>query len=65
MPTATPPDQVEVVLAKAVARPTIGTQRLVDHLADRGCACRRLESRRFCDATASVDGPSGWPRWPS
>jgi transposase len=36
MPTATPPDQVEVVLAEAVARPTIGAQRLVDHLAERG-----------------------------
>jgi len=36
MPTATPPDQVEAVLAEAVARPTIGAQRLVEHLADRG-----------------------------
>jgi transposase len=36
LPTATPPDQVEAVLAEAVARPTIGAQRLVDHLADRG-----------------------------
>jgi transposase len=36
MPTATPPDQVETVLAEAVARPTIGAQRLVEHLAERG-----------------------------
>jgi transposase len=36
MPTATPPDQVEAVLAEAVARPTIGARRLVDHLAERG-----------------------------
>ena len=36
MPTATPPDQVEAVLAEALVRPTIGAQRLVDHLADRG-----------------------------
>ena len=36
MPNATPPDQVEAVLAEAVARPTIGAQRLVEHLADRG-----------------------------
>jgi transposase len=35
-PTATPPDQVEAVLAEAVAHPTIGARRLVDHLADRG-----------------------------
>jgi hypothetical protein len=36
MPTATPPDQVQAVLAEAVARPTIGAQRLVEHLAERG-----------------------------
>jgi transposase InsO family protein len=36
MPTAAPPNQVEAVLAEAVARPTIGARRLVDHLADRG-----------------------------
>jgi transposase InsO family protein len=36
MPTATPPDQVEVVLAEAIARPTLGARQLVCHLADRG-----------------------------
>jgi transposase InsO family protein len=36
LPTATPPDQVEAVLAEAVARPTIGARRLVEHLAVRG-----------------------------
>jgi transposase len=36
MPTATPPDQVEAVLAEAVARPTLGARQLVDHLAVRG-----------------------------
>jgi transposase len=36
MPTATPPDQVEAVLAEAAARPTIGARRLVEHLAERG-----------------------------
>jgi transposase len=36
MATATPPDQVQTVLAEAVARPTIGARRLVDHLAVRG-----------------------------
>jgi transposase len=36
MPTATPPDQVEAVLAEAVARPTLGARQLVSHLADRG-----------------------------
>jgi transposase len=34
--TATPPDQVEAVLAEAVARPTLGARQLVDHLAVRG-----------------------------
>jgi len=36
MPTATPPDQVEAVLAEAVARPTLGARQLVWHLAERG-----------------------------
>ena len=36
MPTATPPDQVEAVLAEAIARPTLGARQLVGHLADRG-----------------------------
>ena len=36
MPTATPPDQVEAVLAEALARPTLGARQLVSHLADRG-----------------------------
>jgi transposase-like protein len=65
MPTATPPDQVEAVLAEAVARPTIGAQRLVDHLADRGYACRPPGSRRSCGVTSSADALSGWPPWPS
>jgi hypothetical protein len=30
MPTATPPEQVEAVLAEAVTRPTIGAKRLVE-----------------------------------
>jgi transposase len=36
MPTATPPDEVQAVLAEAVARPTLGARQLVDHLAERG-----------------------------
>jgi transposase-like protein len=36
MPTATPPEQVEAVLAEAVARPTLGARQLTGHLADRG-----------------------------
>jgi hypothetical protein len=35
MPTATPPDQVEAVLAEAVARPTLGARQLVGHLTDQ------------------------------
>jgi transposase-like protein len=65
MPTATPPDQVEAVLAEAVARPTIGAQRLVDHLADRGYACRPRVSRGSSGVTSSVAVLSGWPPWPS
>jgi transposase InsO family protein len=36
MPNATPPHVVEAVLAEAVARPTLGAGRLVEHLAERG-----------------------------
>jgi transposase InsO family protein len=63
MPTATPPDQVEAVLAEADARPTIGARRLVDYLADRGV--RPSASRRSSGATASAGAPSAWPPWPS
>jgi transposase-like protein len=59
MPTATPPDQVEAVLAEAVARPTIGAQRLVDHLADRGYGCRPPASRRSSAGIAWAAAPSG------
>jgi hypothetical protein len=48
IPTETPPDQVEAVLAEAVARPTVGAQRLVDHLADRGIPLSAPVSRRSC-----------------
>ena len=65
MPTATPPDQVEAVLAEAVARPSIGAQRLVDHLADRGCAGQPRACRSSCGATGWGAGPSGWPPWPN
>ena len=65
MPTATPPDQVEAVLAEAVARPTLGARQLVGHLADRGCACRRRACRSSRGVTGSAAAPSGWPRWPS
>ena len=36
MPNATPPEVVEVVLAEAVARPTLGARRLLEHLEERG-----------------------------
>jgi transposase InsO family protein len=35
MPNATPPDVVEIVLAEAIARPTLGGRRLLEHLAER------------------------------
>jgi transposase InsO family protein len=38
MPNACPPEVVEVVLAEAVARPTLGARRLLEHLAERGVA---------------------------
>jgi len=48
MPTATPPEQVEVVLAEAVARPTIGARRLVEHLAERGVRLSPSGGSRSC-----------------
>jgi transposase InsO family protein len=38
MPNATPPDVVEAVLAEAIARPTLGARRLLEHLEPRGVA---------------------------
>lgn len=35
MPNATPPDVVEIILAEAIARPTLGARRLLEHLAER------------------------------
>lgn len=34
-PNATPPHVIEIVLAEAVARPTLGARRLLEHLGDR------------------------------
>jgi transposase InsO family protein len=34
-PNATPPHVVEIVLAEAIARPTLGARRLLEHLAER------------------------------
>jgi transposase InsO family protein len=61
MPTATPPDQVEAVLAEAVARPTLGARQLVDHLAVRGVRLSPSGSRSSCAATGSAAAPSGSP----
>lgn len=36
MPNATPPEVVEIILAEAIARPTLGARRLLEHLAERG-----------------------------
>src|SRR5438309_5069050 len=37
-PNACPPEVVEIILAEAVARPTLGARRLLEHLAERGVA---------------------------
>jgi transposase len=65
MPTATPPDQVEAVLAEAVARPTLGARQLVGHLADRRVRLSASGVQKLLRRHRSADGPSGWPRWPS
>src|SRR5829696_5474437 len=35
MPNATAPEIVEIVLAEAIVRPTLGARRLLEHLAER------------------------------
>lgn len=35
MPNAAPPEIIEITLAEAVARPTLGARRLLEHLAER------------------------------
>jgi transposase-like protein len=57
MPTATPPDQVQAVLAEAVARPTLGARQLVCHLAVRGV---RLSAVGGAEAPAAA--PARPPR---
>ena len=80
MPTATPPDQVEAVLAEAVARPTLGARQLVDHLAVRGVRLspsggqkllgrHRLGRRAqradgFIGHTIFWERPVSWTRYP-
>ena len=65
MPTATPPDQVEAVLAEAVARPTLGARHLVGHLADQRVRLSPSGSTSSWGATGSAGGPSGSLPWPS
>ena len=65
MPTATPPEQVEAVLAEAVARPTLGARQLVWHLAERGVRLSPSGCRRSCDVIGWGVGPSGWLPSPS
>jgi transposase-like protein len=65
MPTATPPDQVEAVLAEAIARPTLGARQLVATSPIVGCACRPRACKSSWSATGSADAPSGSPPWPS
>ena len=65
MPTATPPEQVEAVLAEAVARPTWAPASWSGTSPSVGCACRRRGCRRSCDVIGWGVEPSGWLPWPS
>ena len=65
MPTATPPDQVEAVLAEAVARPTLAPASWSATWPTNGCVCRRRGSTSSWGATGSAGGPSGSLPWPS
>jgi transposase-like protein len=65
MPTATPPDQVEAVLAEAVARPpsALGVWSITWPTA--GCGCQPPASRRSSAGIGSAGALSAWPPWPS
>jgi hypothetical protein len=65
LPTATPPDQVEAVLAEAVARPTWAPANWSTTSPIVGCGCRPRGSTSSWVATGSADGPSGSLPWPS
>jgi hypothetical protein len=65
MPTATPPDQVEAVLAEAVAWPTLGARQLAGYLADRGVRLSPSGVQKVLRRHRLGRAPSGWPRWPS
>jgi transposase-like protein len=65
MPTATPPDQVEAVLAEASPAPPSARSAWSTTWPTAGCACRPQVSRRSSGVTSSAAVPSGWPPWPS
>ena len=65
MPTATPPDQVEAVLAEAVADPRSAPSAWSTTWPTAGYGCRPPASRRSSGVIASAAAPSGWPPWSS
>jgi transposase InsO family protein len=65
MPTATPPDQVEAVLAEAVARPALGARQLVDHLAVRGARLSPSGVQKLLRRHQLGRRANGWLPWPS
>jgi hypothetical protein len=62
MPTATPPDQVEAVLAEAVARPPSAPGAWSTTWPSVACACQPLACRSCCAATDSAAAPNALPR---
>jgi serine/threonine protein kinase len=64
MPGGIPAHEEEIILAEAVARPTLGARRLLEHLAERGCIGPGPGSRRCSVAITWAPAGSGWPPWP-
>lgn len=63
-PNAMSIEEVSVILAEAVARPTLGARSLLRHLHARGCTARPREWPRSCTGTTWALPGCAWRPWP-
>ncbi len=64
MPNAIPPETLEIVLAEAVARPTLGARRLLEHLAERKVTLSASGVQKVLVRPVSAVATSGLPPGP-
>src|SRR6266581_3311667 len=60
MPNGIPAHQEEIILAEALARPTLGARRLLEHLPSGGCTGPGRACTRSCTATTWGPASSVW-----